>query len=225
MCTRSCRLIASFLLNVCTRDRLSVPPNCQPYFSLSLCWHGKCEIKMITRRCNLLLQRHHPLGVRYQSYPSPPHGAQPAQHGPPPPPPAFGKSPPVVDVPAPSASSSVGSKASPSATAPSTPYQLELQQYLNQLRWFYQSRLRAAQQTPLSAQSPQTPRRHRRNGVAFSAATLFMIPYLIVEDWLGHIYAMRTQQRLRELRDQTTKCKTIEVKRVPTMFTPSSGGK
>lgn len=169
---------------------------------------------MITRRFSLLLNRHHvhPLSI-HQRFPG---GAPPYAQGPPPPQSASTVPPGMV-----SSSTHAAGSAPPPSGKSATPshYQLELQSYLNKLRWYYQSRIIAATPsaaTSLGAEAASTPRRPRRNGFIFSAATLFMIPYLLVEDWLGHVYAMRTQQFLREARDQSTKCKVIEVKRTPT---------
>jgi hypothetical protein len=159
---------------------------------------------MITRRCCLLLNRHnvHPIGIHQ-------HPGRFLHHAPPP--------PATSATPTGTSSSSTASLAGKSGQM--SPYQMELQNYLNKLRWYYRSQIAASRSTPLLAaaqQEPIKPSRQRRNGFMFSAVTLFIFPYLLLEDWLGHVYAMRSQQVLREARDKSTKCKVIEVKRVPT---------
>ncbi len=153
---------------------------------------------MISRRSALRFSKHsfRPIGV--------------SSHRPNPPPPLSSSSPT-------SASLSSGGKV---ARAPSQ-YQLQLQDYVQQLRWFYSNPVAPspAPPPPASAASPTstTPKAAgsgtRRRGILLSATTLFFIPYLIVDDWLDHLYASRTRKRLVDARTQSTKCKVIDVRR------------
>jgi hypothetical protein len=166
---------------------------------------------MIVRRRPLLIHRPYfkPMGVHIPR-PPPHHALHHSGTVFPHPPPSGGGA-------QPSSISAGGLSMTP--TGPTT-YQLELQEYLTRLRWFYNSRALSPGASSLSsstAGSQQQGNHHRRRqGVPFllSAASLFFIPYMIVDDWLDHVYAARTRKYLREARDKTTKCKVIDVKRV-----------
>lgn len=116
-----------------------------------------------------------------------------------------------------SSSSSTASSSSSGVKEVAAPsqYQLQLQNYVQQLRWFYSKPVAPSPAPHVAASTPtqQTTGRVRRRGILFSATTLFFIPYLIVDDWLDHVYAARTQSRLVEARAQSSKCKVIDVRR------------